>query len=220
MRNSIRSALAIAVSIGVFALTAAAGANATTITGGGTFTTNAGPSRTVAGSLAVLCTSTTTSTTIPSGTYTPPVPIGTSWLTFSGCNIQIPLTPVTVTCQPVGPAVVNLTGPPSPPAPSVIPWSVTNIDCTIAMTSRPTCKMRLVGESPTLYYNPGSFLGGPFGAFDFQIASQAFTAADASTVPCGLPPGPMPAKIGSPVGSGTGIADLQHVLTSLGPTIT
>lgn len=215
-----RTALLAAAIIGTLSLTATAtSASAVTITGGGTFTTNAGASRTVAGSLAVRCTTTSTTTTIPSGTYTPPVPIGSASLNFSGCSFQSPPSPVTVTCQPIGPAIVNLTGPPSLPAPGVIPWSVTQVDCTIALTSLPTCRLRLTGETPTLYFNPGTALGGANGAFEFQTWSQAFTVTNTSSPPCGLPTTPMAANIGSPVGTGLGLADLRHDLASVGPTI-
>lgn len=219
MHHPFRTALLATASVAAIALTTATSAGAVTITGGGTFTTNAGPSRTVAGSLAVRCATTSTTTTISSGTYTPPTPIGTALLHFSGCNFQSPVVPVTVTCQPLGPAVVNLTGPPSLPAPGVIPWSVTQVDCTIAMTSLPTCRLRLTGETPVLYFNPGTVLGGSFGAFEFQVASESFTVTNTSSPPCGLPTTPMAGYIGSPVGTGLGLADLRHDLTSVGPTV-
>lgn len=197
------------------ALAGSVAADAATVSGGGSFSANAGSSRFVpsgsaGGASPFNCGASGMDLEVNDGTYAPlPANIGSAKLTFSSCTRPLGIS-MTFDCTSTPQSALVLSG---SPVGGVSTGSITGIRCVMTVTLT-GCPVVFEGSLPVQYANPG--VVNVNGRLTVQVPGQSLgvTSTGCSSM---FPIGPY--AFGAPVGSGTGLANLSYNLTSVGPTI-
>lgn len=222
MLSKMKVVVSAGLAAGLLALTGASGASASSVvvTGGGSFTANAGASRLVVGGVPVDCTTTTGVANVATGTTTGtfPITIGTVIPRFSTCVGPGGL-PFTVACNEAAtlppnpgsltPASLEVTG---VTVAGTTPGRLSGISCVIRFSA--TCYANVTGSVLVSYTNPAQ--APPRGRLTVLAAGQALTVV--STCPGTIPSGA--GQFGAPVtGNPVGVQNLNYIPVTTGPTI-